>query len=144
MSWWDDGDDVLGDGPADAITAAWRTLLARRAQDGRPRPSTSEALESFGAALRRTEVAPPFGTIVLWRDRERVGEFAGSGGVDELTEAFAETMQKILQQYQQRFERPPRPSEIIKTLDFILRPSPETYLSDANRGEWKHMRLRAA
>jgi hypothetical protein len=143
MSWWDDGDDILGDGPADAITAAWRTVLARREQDGQPPPATAEALESFAAALRRTQLAPPFGSMVLWRDRDRVSEFSGSGGVDELTAAFAEAMQKIARDYQRRFERPPRPSEIIKTLDFVLRPSPETYLSDGRRDEWQHLRLRA-
>lgn len=143
MSWWDDGDDVLGDGPADAIKSAWRTLLARRAQEGRPPPETAEALESFAAAIRRTDAAPPFSSLVVWRDQARLNEFTGNGGNRELIDAFAEALKRISQDYQQRFERPPRPSELIKTLEFIVAPTPETYFADANKAEWEHMRLRA-
>ena len=32
MSWWDDGPDVLGDGPADLLRAAWRRILAQRGE----------------------------------------------------------------------------------------------------------------
>lgn len=144
MSWWDDGDDVLGDGPADALKGAWRTFLARRNQQKQPPPTQAEALEAFAAALHATPLEPSFHSMVLWRDRERIAEHLGTGNADgELTRLFAEAMGKIVQDYQSRFSRPPRPSEIIKTLDFILRPSPEVYFSDVARDGWHHLRLRA-
>jgi hypothetical protein len=143
MSWWDDGDDVLGDGPADAITVAWQRILAGRGHKGQPLPTTTEALESYAAALGRTKVVPPFGSMVLCRDSDRVAEFTGSGGVGDLTDAFAEAMLEMVQEYQEDLERSPRPSEIIKTLDFVIRPSPETYLSDTKREEWEYLRLEA-
>lgn len=143
MSWWDNGDDVLGDGPADKLTACWRTLLARRAAPGLGPPSTEEALESFAAALRAAPLDPPFAKMVMWRDRDRVREFDGSRGLPELTEAFAAAMEPIARDYQRQTDRRPRPSEVVKTLNFLLRPEPETYLADATEEEWKTLRLRA-
>lgn len=143
MSWWDDSNDVLGDGPADTLKAAWRTLLGRREQDGRPLPTSAEALGSFAAALRAAALQPPFESLTIWRDRDRVTNHDGTGGVNELTQAFAEAIRLMAQDYQERFERPPSPSELIKTLEFILNPHPQDYLSDATKTDWEHLRLRA-
>ena len=142
MSWWDDGDDVLGDGPADALKATWRTLLARREQQGNARPSTADTLESFAAALRRASVSPSFERVILWRGGERGPEFTGTSGNPELATAFSEAIARIVKDYQETHGRAPRPSELVKTLEFILTPTPDTYLSDGSSEDWTRVRLR--
>jgi hypothetical protein len=143
MSWWDDGDDVLGDRPADKLKAAWRTVLARRAERDEGPPTTDVALASFAAALRAAGLDPPFTRLVLWRGRERLRDFDGSGADPELERAFAAAFTPIAADYQRQVERGPRPSELIKTLDFILTPEPANYLADAAPDDWETLRLRA-
>ena len=143
MSWWDDGADVLGDGPADTLKAAWRTLLARREEQGLERPPTAEALESFAAALRGAPVEPAFQRLVLRRGRVRGSEFAGTNGTPDLTESFTQAISKMASEYREAHRRPPRPSEMAKTLEFILTPSPDTYLSDGRSEDWARLQLRA-
>ena len=143
MSWWDDEADVLGDGPADTLKHAWRTLLARRERQGVARPSTAEALESFAAAMRAAPVSPSFRHIVLWRGGERGPDVAGNNGTRELTDAFTDAIRKMATDYQETHGRPPRPSELTKTLEFILTPAPDTYLSDGSTEDWTRLQLRA-
>lgn len=143
MSWWDDGDDVLGDAPADKLRAAWRTLLARRAERGIDPPTTDDALESFAAALRAARVDPPFTRMVMWSGRDRLRDYDGSAGVAELTDAFAGALEPIAQDYQRQVNRLPRPSELVKTLDFVLSADPRSYLVDATAAQWKTLRLGA-
>jgi hypothetical protein len=143
MSWWDDEEDVLGDGPADVLKGAWRTLLARREQLGLERPSTAEAMESFAASLRRGPVSPAFRRLVFWRGGQRGPEFSGTHSTPELTAAFTEAISKMANEYQEAHGRLPRPSEMTKTLEFILTPTPDTYLSDGNAEDWTRLQLRA-
>ena len=143
MSWWDDGDDVLGDSPADKLKAAWRTLLARRSERGLGPPTTDEALASFAAALRAAPLDPPFTRMVLWRGRERVRDFDGATGNPELAQVFIAAMGPIVEDYRRQAERPPRPSELVKTLDFILAPRPASYLADATQEDWELLLLGA-
>jgi hypothetical protein len=144
MSWWDSGQDVLGDGPADLLTSGWRTLHARRTERGEGLPTTAEMLQSFVAAVRAANLTdPPLTRIVMWRARERLGEFDGSTPVADITDAFTSVLESIARDYQRQVDRPPRPSELAKTLAFIVRPSPGSYVSDAPAEGWTGVRLQA-
>lgn len=143
MSWWDDGDDILGDGPADKLKGVWRTVLARRREHGRGAPSTAEALDSFSTALRRADLDGTFSTLSMWRGAERVRDFTGTGELKELTELLVPAFAAIGQDYSNQAGRPPRASELVKTLVFILEPRPSTYLSDADETDWRTLWLRA-
>ncbi len=142
MSWWDDGDDILGDRPADKLTAVWRTLLARRAEQGRGAPSTDEALQSFAAALRRTELDGPFSALSLWRGADKERDFTGEGATKEFVDLLVPALAAIGQNYRRQANRPPRAVELAKTLEFIIAPRPDVYLSDADKFNWQTLRLR--
>lgn len=144
MSWWDSGEDVLGDSPADLLTGAWRTLHARRVERGAGLPTTEEALQSFVAAVKAANVSePPLTRLVMWRGRDRGAEIDGSTPVPEITDAFASVLPAIARDYQRQVSRPPRPSELAKSLVFIVRPSPDSYFSDAPPEGWTGVRLQA-
>jgi hypothetical protein len=143
MSWWDDGDDILGDAPADKLKAVWRTLLARRAEQGRDAPSTDETLESFAAALRRAELDGSFSALSLWRGSHKERDYAGAGGTKELIDLLVPALAAIGQDYRRQADRPPRAVEMAKTLEFIVEPRLDAYLSDASELDWQTLRLRA-
>jgi hypothetical protein len=144
MSWWDSGQDVLGDGPADLLTGGWRTMYTRRTERGEGLPTMKELLDSFVAAVRAANVTdPPLTRIVMWRARECLGAFEGSTPVADVQDAFASVLGAIARDYQRQVSRPPRPSELAKTLAFIVRPSPDSYVSDPPPEGWTGVRLQA-
>lgn len=143
MSWWDDGDDVLGDGPADMLKEAWRGVLTSRAERNQPQPGFEEALNAYASALQATDLRPSFSRIVAWKGAEPMKEFDGRAADAELASAFRPALDLIGQKYLQRFDRPPTPSELVKTLEFILMYRPEDYLRDASTIDWSDVRLRS-
>lgn len=137
MSWWDDDDDILGDEPADRIKGAWRTLLARRRERGEPAPTLDAALSAFAAALRDAALETPFSGLVATVDNGDPRVFDGwrdaGGGRDDMREAqalLAAAIARIIEAYAERFDRPPRPSELVKTLDFVVTVDPSAYFAD--------------
>lgn len=143
MSWWDDGDDVLGDGPADRLVQAWRVILGARARAGHAKPALAEALEAFALALRSPSLQSPSRGIALLRGDAEIGRFEGASAAADLDDAFATAITHISQEYRQRFDRAPHPSELIKTLEFVIGYDTETYLSDASVWVMRDLRLRA-
>jgi hypothetical protein len=143
MSWWDEGNEVLGDGPVDAVKAAWRAVLARRAQAGQPRPTLEQTLDSFCGAMR---ALPGFGTaaIDVLSGRERVQRAGGALPVDDLRAGFATALAAVMQDYQQHQRRTATAMELVKTLDFIIGGDPQLYCSDLPANAWRQLRLRAA
>lgn len=143
MSWWDEGSDVLGDGPADAIKAGWRAVLARRRQAGAQRPTLDETLQSFCGAMR---AQPGLGATVidLLSGAERVRRFAGDAPVDDLRAGFAAALDAVMQDYQGHLKRTATAMELVKTLDFIIGGDPQLYCSDLQAEAWRQLRLRAA
>lgn len=137
MSWWDDDDDILGDEPADRIKGAWRTLLARRRERGEPAPTLDAALSAFATALRDAALETPFRGLVATVDNGDPRAFDGArdagGGRDDMREAqalLAAAIARIIEAYAERFDRPPRPSELVKTLDFVATADPSAYFAD--------------
>ncbi|QNH14599.1 hypothetical protein [Xanthomonas sp. SI] len=132
MSWWDDEDDILGDEPADRIKASLRTLLARRRDAGQPALSADELLEAFAAALQAARLRPAFTGLALLVGDAPPREYRGSSqaGPADARAAFAEAFPAIVEAYRKRFDRAPRPVEMVKTLDFLAGADPHTYFPD--------------
>lgn len=152
MAWWDDEDDILGDEPADRIKGAWRTLLARRRERGEAAPTLDEGLSVFAAVLRDTALETPFRGLAVIVDSGAPRVFDGDDAThdasgpkalswDEARSLLAAAIARIVAAYTERFDRPPRPSELVKTLDFVATADPSAYFSDV--GEDASMRLEA-
>ncbi len=142
MSWWDDDDDILGDEPADRIKGAWRTLLARRRERGEAPPTLEEGLSTFAAVLRDAALETPFRAVVATIGNGELGQdeprsFDGAGSVQDMggqeaRSLLAAAVERIVAAYTERFDRPPRPSELVKTLDFVATADPSAYFSDVD------------
>lgn len=144
MSWWDDGGDILGDGPADRLTEAWRVILGARKRARQAKPTMAQTLEAFASAMRSSALEPASCGIAVRKGDQEVGVYHGTSAAADLSEPFAAAIAKISQEYQQRFDRTPRPSELVKTMEFVLGYDTKMYLSDANAWPMKHVHLRAA
>lgn len=157
MAFWTDGDLVLGDAPANAITAAWRRVLVPRDADGRGPPRLGEALAAFTASLQRASCWPPVASLVVRRgDGVPVLEVRGveldlgtalssgaalpDGPLDlELTSSFDAAMLDIHRAYGDSFGRRATTEELVAMLDFVVRPAPTTFFADAGEllaGSW--------
>jgi hypothetical protein len=144
MSWWDSGAEVLGDGPADQFTAAWRRVLGGRGSRGQGLPMLDELLAAFAASLAGADLEPPCARLVLQRDGVEPLVFeCRVGGPEDLQEAFAGVLPAIVQDYRSTLGRAPTPNELAKTMQFVVSQSPEDYLADgAGALSWKTSRLR--
>jgi hypothetical protein len=144
MSWWDDDNDVLGDGPADRLSEAWRAILGARARTHLAKPTLVETLDAFASALRSVSLESPSHGIALQKGQEELRVFHGATEGSDLTKSFGEAIARIAEEYRQRFDRSPRPSELIKTLEFVIGYQTDIYLSDANVWPMRELRLLAA
>jgi hypothetical protein len=144
VSWWDDDGDMLGDGPADRVTEAWRVILGARKRARQRKPTMAEALEAFASAMRSSKLEPAARGILLQKDGQQAGRFEGASAAPDLAAPFAAAIEQIAQEYRQRFNRPPRPSELVKAMEFVLNYETRTYLSDARAWPMRQVRLRAA
>jgi hypothetical protein len=140
MSWWDDGPDVLGDGPANQITAAWRRVLLPRDAAGLGSPTLHEALAAYAASLRAAAGLAPFGRLVLQRSSGPALSYTGhEPAPPDLRATFDRAIQEITRDYRNAFDRVPSPMELVKMLAFVVRPVPAEFFSDAAQalsGEW--------
>ena len=143
MSWWDDGREVLGDRPVDALKAAWRRALAARAERSLPLPTLAEALGAYAAAIRGADFVPGPVHLSLQRKGQPPLTFDGvADGDGGLREAFARGVGAMADAYREALDRPPTPLELAKTMEFIVGPAPATYLRDGgDSADWMSWRL---
>src|SRR4051794_37040497 len=109
MSWWDHGEDVLGDGPADRLHEAWSRALGARSRAGRPRPTLREALEAFAHAIRTSGLDPRERGLRLLGGPVGEVTIEGADGPADLVREFSVAATQIRHEYQARFGRAPRP-----------------------------------
>lgn len=144
MAWWDEGNHVLGDEPANAITAAWRRVLVPRGAAGLGPPTLADTLAAYAAGVRAADVVPPLGRFVLHRDPEPPLRFSGhEDAPPDLRAAFAEAATAVARAYRGSFDRAPTPMELALTLDFVVRPAPEDFFRDAATLAGRRWRLSA-
>ena len=140
MGWWRSGlnpDNVLGDGPADAL----EDELARLAQIADPKPSFQTLLTHLAAVLRRDAdslLAEPkvYGNQPLVArfqppSPELVSETDASN--PQVLAALTAAMTRISGEYQLELSRKPTLGEMLGTVAFVLRVRPERYLPGTER-----------
>ena len=131
MSWWDIGDDVIGDAPADIMRHALGEIA--RAKQTQAKPTLQELLNGFAAALRKIEAGQrdSFQKVVARQESGPAVAATGESADDQLVSTFEQAFKDIEKEYQQRFERKPRLSELLQTLLFVIGHEPERFLFDA-------------
>lgn len=145
MSWWDDGPDVLGDGPADLLRAAWRRILAQRGERALPKPSLDEALRAYASAMRSAPLRPALRQLELRRKGSTPQVFIGDGfAAADLVAPMTQALQAMGKGYLQALERPLTPNEAAKTFEFVVSADPGAYLSEPiDDAFWGAVLLRA-
>lgn len=135
MSWWDSGDDVIGDGPADALTGALVSVARDRERRGQSKPTLEELLAAFAGALRKIDGGARYDFARLAARPESAAAITATGErpADDLLAALSDAFDRIIVEYQRRFNRPPRLNELLLTLSFVLGDEPGDYLSNAER-----------
>lgn len=131
MSWWDIGEDVIGDTPADIMTRTLVEISRAREQRSRAKPTLQEMLDGFAAALREMDDGRRYTfreLVALQRSGPAVAA-SGDGANDQLISALRQAFDEIETEYQQRFERKPRLSEFLHTLSFVIGHEPERFFS---------------
>jgi hypothetical protein len=140
MGWWATGrgDDVIGDEPADTMTAAMEALAV--ADD---RPTTLPALlDSVAATLRehagQVWAGTPDEVRTLSARVEPGGTLVPAAGgepdrqrVHDLSEALA----SVAEDYLEALERLPRLHEVLALLAFVLGDRPDAVLSGLSPGD---------
>ena len=116
MSWWGIGDnDVIGDGPADVITVALRSIADERADAGRDRPSLAAFLSALGRAL-----PGDVGRLRGRLDDGRDVHAAPGREAEDVAIVLREAFDEIDRQYAERWGRPPNLRELLHTVLFVL------------------------
>lgn len=139
MGWWriGEGDDVMGDGPADEITTVLRAVSDAGTRDGQP-PPLAAVLGILDAVLRdRAErvLGDPAelqgGRLAAELDDGTVVEADPPEKVDsELARQVFRGLENVALEYQDtELERKPRLSELLAVILFPLAPDPGEYVT---------------
>ena len=130
MGWWTSGgdDDLIGDGPADTLTAA----LADLAGEGDASPTLPELLDAIAGALREHRGAlwsgrdPEIGGLVAVVEPGRVSVAGGGGAPDrQLVHDLAEALATVAEDYLDGLDRLPRLGELLALFAFVLGDRPD-------------------
>lgn len=143
MGWWltGNGDDTIGDGPADILMDAFKDIVARHNQSDQPLLTLSQLLDLIAATLRlepqvilsegksfsiRSIIAEVENKLL---DKPQKVSSSSNPLVDEtdvriLFDAFT----KIAIEYEEMgLNRKPRVSELLETIVFVLGYRPKSY-----------------
>lgn len=134
MSWWDinPAGDVIGDGAADVFDEDLARLAEERAAVDGEAPSLAGLLAGLGEALAAHEGHP-----VVVVAKTTTGEVRGDGADAEaegrlLGLKLAASLAELDRIYQERWERPPNPTEVAAAAAFVVGPEPGRYLRGAD------------
>jgi hypothetical protein len=140
MGWWGigQGDDIIGDSPADTIAETLGQIASSCEEQGKPKPTVKEALNAIASALRlkAADVVENGEEIFI---QSLVAELEPtstevSGGENDNTDealvaAFGKAIEEIARQYQDAVDRKPRLRELLASIRFVLGYEPSEYLS---------------
>lgn len=136
MSWWNIGEDVIGDRPADIFAGALGKGSQAREQGSGSKPTLRETLDAFAAALREAdERRYPFNELAAIPRFGQPVAANGEGADGDLTSVLRRAVEEVEDEYRERFEREPRLSELLHTLSFVVGYKPERFFSGAREME---------
>jgi hypothetical protein len=136
MSWWDtdEGDDVIGDEPADLIRHSLQQIavgkkskledLLRAIGIVAKSDAGKKMLENLPANLRDITATLKSGETLSAQPAEE------DATAKDLVTALTDNLRAIQKVYQERWERNPRLSEWLSVFAFVLRYRPEDFLED--------------
>jgi hypothetical protein len=148
MSWWDTGHgtDVIGDRPADLADAALKEIARAREQQSLPKPKLDALLRAIGLAL--SDPPSPLREVVAEGGDGSPDVSSGplqlDDSVRDIVPPLQQTMSAIAREYQERWERKPRLSELLSTFSFVLGYRPEDFLQDGGEHPVKEIRAVAS
>ena len=142
MGWWDDGDHLMGDEPADQVEDLFRTLTARLAKDDWHHVTVSGLAKAFGEAVAQEPalVSPAVSGVSA---REALQDAlttlcVGAGYAPVVREFESSDLGWIVANAARRLSmawvdsgatRRPRLGELVSAFTFVVRPAPERYLA---------------
>lgn len=127
MSWWSlpgRHEDMIGDEPADLVTAALGRAAALRGKTAGPAPALAELLGALSRAIAEASSEledPP-------RSGSRVVAFTSAADIEpgpsgeDLVAPLADGIREAAARYHERFKRNPRLVELLALFAFVLRP----------------------
>jgi len=139
MGWWATGnnDDIIGDGPADIMTDALIDVVSRYGRS--PVLTLQELLDVLVAALRHNpeSIVSDADNVTkiqviaeVEKESGRLSSSASPAPDEDLLRLFYDAFEKIADEYQESgFNRKPRISELMATVDFVLGYRAESYKS---------------
>jgi hypothetical protein len=137
MSWFEsgNGDDVIGDAPADAVRRALDRIASASLSSRNRTLTLGELLAVIGAAMKRQPNCVDAGVGKLsGRVSARFADGSRErlpGTADEYaTEILADALKEVASEYAQRWERMPRLTEVLETITFVLAPRLPRYIAD--------------
>lgn len=145
MGWWEiDGDDVIGDQPADIVGLKLLDLAGELQRRGLPKPRLGDLLRALERVLRGRENElldrgedRPVGRLRMRGVTTRADDSAPA--TDAAAGLIEATVEEILvgfgNVYGDIIGRRPRLSEVLASFTFVLRSSPEDYLRDLREDE---------
>ncbi len=141
MGWWatGNGDDVIGDGPADIMMDAFIDIVSNSTNRGTPILTIKEMLDVIVVALRLNpgDIVAEGGRVALKRVVAEIeggaGHIRGSdypGPDDSFVQSFFSAFKKISIEFEDMgMDRKPRVNELLATIDFVLGYRLESYAS---------------
>lgn len=140
MGWWStgNGNDLVGDGPADTIQAMLANIAASCFDEGKPKPTPMQFLTAMMKVINENaEVVIHGGAKVHIRKLEvqfephlhcaSTGEV--SSAIQSLEEPLDHAFVAIAREYEDVLGRKPRITELLSTVQFVLGHEPSIYLS---------------
>ena len=139
MGWWATGnnDDIIGDGPADIMTDALIDVVSRYGRS--PVLTLQELLDVLVAALRHNpeSIVSDADNVTkiqviaeVEKEPGRLSSSASPAPDEDLLRLFYNAFEKIADEYQESgFNRKPRISELMATVNFVLGYRAESYKS---------------
>jgi hypothetical protein len=136
VGWWKTGtgDDIAGDGPADAIQTALAIIAELAVEKDWSKPTLEQLLAAIVGALNREKATWVQGGSSVLALEARLGTGAvrvtDKDTVDgDLAKTIGRAFWAVAQEYDDVLDRKPRLSELLYTVRFILAPEPDYYLS---------------
>jgi len=139
MGWWnaEDGNDLLGDGPADILSSAMREIAQRNGH----RPTLQEFLDGMRRALEiNPEALLLDGNVRVTALTARLNDrgsvsTTGSGAPDSpIVRIIYQALEDIVTAYQDMEDhRKPRLSELLATAAFIMGPDDQNFVEAPKR-----------
>jgi hypothetical protein len=141
MGWWEtgQGDDVIGDEPADTITTTLRAMAEAYEEQGKQKPTVQQLLNAILSALRLkpeqfidegNEISIQTLTAKFESTLDNVSSSEDNIADNQLVTALCDAFEEVAVEYEDaEMERKPRLSELLTSIAFVLGYEPEEYLS---------------